>query len=324
MNDENYTVSVIMSTYNEKTEWIKKSIESILYQTFSDFEFIIVIDNPDNVDLIEVLNEYSEKDDRIITIKNSENKGLVYSLNTALSKSRGKYIVRMDADDIAMPYRIEKQLKYLNENNLDLIGAKIQMIDEYGNKNGTVTSKILSNNLLVKDKNIKKMFRTGNCIMHPTWCGKKDVFDKLSGYRDIHACEDYDFLLRAAAAGFKLGNINEELLYYRANFSGISKSNKAKQSCTAHYLSRNSKNINKVTVDDINNFLNSQEGLKYQDKITEYEKNTRILSEYLSNKKYILFLFKLTKLIFTNRCTMMTIHEITLRKYLVFKERSLQ
>ena len=93
-------ISVIMSIYSEKEEWIKESIDSILSQTFRDFEFIIINDNPKRKQNENLLLEYSQKDNRIIVITNKENIGLTKSLNKGLSIAKGKYIARMDADII--------------------------------------------------------------------------------------------------------------------------------------------------------------------------------------------------------------------------------
>ena len=103
-------VSVIMSTYKEPIDWIRQSIDSILNQTFSEFEFIIVVDNPKYKELISVLNDYAEADNRICIMVNENNIGLVKSLNKALSQCNGEYIVRMDADDISLPERIAHQI----------------------------------------------------------------------------------------------------------------------------------------------------------------------------------------------------------------------
>ena len=135
-------VSVIMSIYKEPLEWLHESIDSILYQTFKDFEFIIICDNPEYKEGIELLNEYRKKDDRIIIINNVKNIGLTKSLNKGLAVAKGKYIARMDADDIAMPNRFEHQITYLDKNtDLVAIGSSVSIIDEKGRKTGTIRHK---------------------------------------------------------------------------------------------------------------------------------------------------------------------------------------
>jgi glycosyltransferase involved in cell wall biosynthesis len=111
-------ISAVMSVYNESEEYLRKSIESILNQTYTDFEFIIILDNPDNKKARDILKEYENKDDRIVLLENEKNIGLAPSLNRGVKVARGKYIARMDADDIALPQRFEKQVYFL-ENNPD-------------------------------------------------------------------------------------------------------------------------------------------------------------------------------------------------------------
>lgn len=125
-------ISVIMSTYKESEKFLRESIESILQQTYQDFEFIIILDYPENQEHIRIINEYKEKDSRIQFYINEKNKGLTDSLNTALTYIRGEYVARMDADDIACKDRFEKQIKYLQENDYDLIGGITRMINEDG------------------------------------------------------------------------------------------------------------------------------------------------------------------------------------------------
>lgn len=103
-------ISVIMSTFNEKLEWVKEAIDSIINQTYRNIEFIIIVDNPNNIELKNMLEQYCIEDDRIKIIVNEFNIGLVKSLNKALKICSGEFIARMDADDISVKYRLEKQL----------------------------------------------------------------------------------------------------------------------------------------------------------------------------------------------------------------------
>ena len=131
-------ISVIMSIYSEKEEWIKESIDSILSQTFRDFEFIIINDNPKRKENENLLLEYSQKDNRIIVITNKENIGLTKSLNKGLSIAKGKYIARMDADDISFPTRFQKQIDFLDKNteyvlcgaNISYFGSEEKIIEQ--------------------------------------------------------------------------------------------------------------------------------------------------------------------------------------------------
>jgi glycosyltransferase involved in cell wall biosynthesis len=216
-------ISVIMSTYNEEPDWLKKSIDSILNQTYNHIEFIIVLDNPKNEILKELLSEYQNKENRIKVIENKENIGLVKSLNRALEYCTGKYIARMDADDISMPERLELEKAYLEKNNLDFVFSGMIVIDENGNKRFE-----WDNNAFNVDE-VKKVMGLWNISLHPTWFVKSEVYNNLGGYREIPYCEDYDFSLRSLNKGYKIGKLNENLLLYRMRSTGISQSNNFEQ-----------------------------------------------------------------------------------------------
>ncbi|MBQ9089587.1 MAG: glycosyltransferase family 2 protein [Alphaproteobacteria bacterium] len=113
------TISVIMSTYNRTDSYgedlLSRSVNSILRQTYKDFEFIIINDGSDDK-TAEVLKRFAQQDKRIIVLTNPQNKGLPYSLNKGLDIAKGKYIARMDDDDFSVPSRFDKQVRFLDEN----------------------------------------------------------------------------------------------------------------------------------------------------------------------------------------------------------------
>ena len=127
---EKEKISVIMSVYNEKERELKAAINSILGQTYQNLEFIIILDNPLNKELQIVIEDYAERDSRIRFFINTQNMGLVRSLNKALKYVTGSFIARMDADDISLKSRLEDQLNYLIKNNADFVFAGIEYIDE--------------------------------------------------------------------------------------------------------------------------------------------------------------------------------------------------
>jgi glycosyltransferase involved in cell wall biosynthesis len=213
----NNLVSVIMSTFNEDLNWVKESIDSILSQSYSKLEFIIVLDNPNNNKLKEFLYDYKRMDRRIKIIENKDNLGLVGSLNKALLQCSGKYIARMDADDISFKNRLSIEKNYLEKNNLDFVFSRMQLIDENGNNLYETPNKELT---FIQ---VKKGLEYGNISNHPTWFSKKEVFDALNGYRNVPYCEDYDFILRSINQGFKIGKVNEVLLKYRVRDTSISR-----------------------------------------------------------------------------------------------------
>lgn len=204
-------VSVIMSVYKEPEEYIRKAIESILNQTFEDFEFLIALDNPENELALQVIKEYAEKDRRIKFYINEKNIGLPRSLNLLISKSSGSYIFRMDADDISLPQRLEVQVDYLKNSDVGILGSWGYKMNE-------------------KDENygVFKMPTTEECIriylesgftpmIHPSIAVRKEVFQITKGYRNFQYAQDYDFLLRAYKLGVKLANISQILISYRVH-----------------------------------------------------------------------------------------------------------
>ncbi|HEY8889935.1 MAG TPA: glycosyltransferase [Clostridium sp.] len=223
-SDKQLLVSVIMSVYNEKEKWLMEAIESILKQSYKSLEFIIILDNPDNEKLDNIIKFYCKKDVRIRYFKNEKNMGLVKSLNKALTYAKGEIIARMDADDISMPDRFEKQMNYLNAHpDVDFLGARCINIDEEG-------AELYRDSIVPEDmKLIKNCLVNVDFVNHPTWFFKKKCAEKNEGYREITCAEDYDFLLRLITNGFKLANTNEFLVRYRIRKSGISQSNSLQQ-----------------------------------------------------------------------------------------------
>lgn len=224
-------ISVIMSVYNEKHEWVDTAIQSILDQTFSDFEFIIVLDNPDRTDLYELILKYSEIDSRIIHIINKQNEGLTKSLNKAIELSRGKYIARMDADDISMANRLEKQISFFfNNSDIDLVGTNAIFINEDG--------VIINRNRKLPERSflIKKLLKYNNYFIHPTWMFKREIFFKIGFYKDIYCAEDYDFICRLIIHGYRVTNINEYLFKYRRRSNSIMRSNQYVQYKIVRYV----------------------------------------------------------------------------------------
>ncbi|MCI9613858.1 MAG: glycosyltransferase [Dorea sp.] len=270
-------VSVLMSVYKEPLSYIRYSVDSILNQSYKDIEFIIIVDNPSNMDLITLLKEYEKKERCIKLFINEKNLGLTGSLNKALNYAQGEFIARMDADDISMPKRIEKQLEYLTHNQLDLIGSNIQDINENGNICSDVTIYPETNEQIIR------YARYNSPIPHPTWFGKKSVFDKLNGYQEVEACEDYDFLVRAILDGFKLGNIQEPLLKYRINLKGISSTKKAKQKTALYFIRKNYRRGVSVSEKKYEEFISSAKGERKLADLNDYYKKTSKLKELPKN-----------------------------------------
>lgn len=269
-------ITVLLPVYNEDKNLVIQAMESILTQTFNDFCLLVALDNPENEIIKKIMYTYCEKDKRIKFIINSHNMGLANSLNNMLKYVETPFIARMDADDISFCDRLEKQYNYMKKNDIDILGTNIIDISQDGE---IIRDK---NKAPLTDKYIKKVLKYDNCIAHPTWFVKKTVYDHLSGYRDIFACEDYDFLIRASICGFKLGNLQENLLYYRKSPDGISMKNTCIQKATAEFLriKQNKQIIEKIEIDE---YLSSEKGRKeinkwrqYYDLLNELKENNQM------------------------------------------------
>jgi glycosyltransferase involved in cell wall biosynthesis len=207
-----------MSVYNGG-KYLGESIQSILGQTFSNFEFIIINDcSTDNS--LTIINDYIKKDKRIVLINNSRNLGLTKSLNLGIKEARGKYIARIDSDDIALPNRLKTQYDFLEKNkDIFLVGSSSYTIDESG-KVRTI-KKVLTNVEYIRDK-----LSIQNCISHPTIMFKNEGFT----YRENFVySQDYDFYLILLSNHKKITNLVEPLIKYRISTNAISWSKKSAQ-----------------------------------------------------------------------------------------------
>ena len=210
-------VSILLPLYNESVEYATLAIDSLCNQTYTELEIILLLDNPQNKRLLSLLKEYTQRDNRIVLYINEKNMGLPTTLNFGISVAHGEFIARMDGDDISMPQRIEKQLSYLLSHScIDLLGTNAYIIDENGDTIGEYKK-------TSSDYSQKMMLKHCNCNMiHPTWLGKAELF-RACLYREFFHCEDYDFMLRAYAAGYKFHNLSIPLLKYRVQQKSISR-----------------------------------------------------------------------------------------------------
>jgi len=207
-------ISVLMPVYNAQ-KYIKVAVESILNQTFTDFEFIIINDGSSDESL-KIIEGYALQDARIKVI-NRENKGLIKTLNEGLKLAKGKYIARMDADDISLPLRFEKQIQYLEEHSDCIaVGTLAKLIDSDGDVIGPMGSLTAHSEIDNAHLNGK-----GGAIVHPSAMFRTDEVLSEGGYLEgfMHA-EDLELWLRLAEVG-KLANIPETLFLYRQHLDSI-------------------------------------------------------------------------------------------------------
>lgn len=209
-------ISVIMSVYNERKEWLIESIESILKQSYSNFEFIIVLDQPENEKLRDLILYYADIDKRVRVVINEKNCGLVHSLNKALSMAKGDLIARMDADDISELNRFEIQVKYLDFTRFDIVGGAMRFINEDGSVLGNSSSYGQS------PETCKKSLLFRAVLPHPTWMFRRSVIEDVGFYKHVQTAEDYDLVCRAVSFGKKAVNMPQILLNYRLRDTGVS------------------------------------------------------------------------------------------------------
>jgi glycosyltransferase involved in cell wall biosynthesis len=207
------SVSVVMSVHNDK-RYVKASIESVLKQTFSDFEFIIV-DNASTDGSEAILKDYALVDSRIRLLQ-FEVPGLTNALNFALSYATGEYIARQDADDILSPQRLEKQVRFLEANrDVALVGTGIRLIDVNGDELGV---KVYPTS---HDALCELLLKCENPLPHSTIMCRKLVFDQLGHYDSLFAkAQDYALYLRVIQ-GHRVASLDEPLTYLRYRTDSI-------------------------------------------------------------------------------------------------------
>ena len=219
-------ISIIIAVYNG-AKFIQQTIDSLLSQTYSDFEIIIIVNCSDDNTMDILKNVLDER----ITIYETNICQLAFNLNFGLLKSQGQYIVRIDADDIAEPTRLAKQLNVIETNEFDVVGSNLTYIDE---NNKVIGEKIYPE----KDKDIRKSIFYKSNIAHPSVIYKKETILKVGGYMNGKVSEDYDLWLRLMRdQSVRFYNIQEKLTRYRIH-SSQAKGNKYAFAEIAGYMLR--------------------------------------------------------------------------------------
>ena len=218
-------ISVLMTTYNSQ-EYISEAIESILNQTFKDFEFIIINDGSTDK-TAEIIKSYEDK--RIKFIDNEKNQGLVTVLNQGLELCKGEYIARMDSDDISLPERFAKQVEYLDAHKeVGILGTSFY---QFG--------KNVKEKIFIKKTNVTYLDAALDCpVAHPSIMMRKSVLDKYNlRYRpEYKHAEDYDLWARAIKYT-KIENLPDVLLKYRYHATNISVVHNSEQNNIANQIS---------------------------------------------------------------------------------------
>lgn len=260
-------ISVVMPVYNEE-KYIGEAIESILHQTFEDFEFIII--NDGSTDRTKsIISSFSDARIKVLT---QTNKGLTQSLNKGLSVSTGEYIARMDGNDISLPCRLQKQVEYLESHpRIGLVGAYYLNIDEKGTEFKTYR-------YATDDKEIRRILWTDCPFCHSLVIYRTQCITEVGDYRErIGPAEDYDLWFRISEK-FLVANIPEPLHKVRVTVTGITLKNRINQiraACLVRYLAQQRKDAGR---DDLDQMKDEEIGMLLDSLLPKTKKNVRSVS----------------------------------------------
>lgn len=215
-------ISCIMSNYNTEPEMFRKAIESILEQTLSNFELILIDDKSTIIDSTNVIREYEKKDSRIVAIYNEQNKGLAGALNIGLEVAKGDYIARFDTDDICVKNRFEKQIAYMKKNKLDICSTFAHLFGAYDDVVSTcfyscddVASQLLFSCYI---------YHTPVMMKHSFLLEHGLIYDET-----FDGAEDFDLFTRCREAGARIAIMPEVMFHYRLHSSSVCHTQKPKQ-----------------------------------------------------------------------------------------------
>jgi glycosyltransferase involved in cell wall biosynthesis len=302
-------VSVVMSVYNTE-KYLTESINSILNQTYTDFEFIIVNDGS-NDNSLEIINSFH--DTRIVII-NQSNTGLAKALNNGIKLAKGKYIARMDADDISNKDRIEKQVVFLNENpQYVVIGSNATFIDMQSNR-------LYDSNYFLNDNEIRDRLPLSP-FFHSSTMFKKNIFEEIGGYNEKikHHFEDRILWNQMAKLG-KLGNLPETLISYRLVPNSISNKKSEKFKIFDEICNKIIETGN-VTEKDLKIISKLSESQTDSEKLANY--HLRLGKIYLENnfnrQKAIFHLTKTLSIHFFNKVAIFNLFLCVTPRWLIYK-----
>ena len=304
-------VSIILASYNAE-KYIKEAVDSIINQTYDNLE-IIIVDDCSTDTTCKILEKYAFKDKRIILYKNIENSKLPYSLNFSIKKANGKYLARMDADDISLPTRIAEQVKFMETHkDIGICGTAVELFGE------NVKEHILSHPKTHKEMKTRLLFSV--CFNHPTVMLRKNLLiDNVLSYNlEYVNSQDYELWSRLCDIT-KMANIYKVLLKYRIVSNSITATtDKYKEELRYQLLkgvfTKVLENLNIVNTEEENklhfiiglndrmqkNSIDMNDLDRYLSKIVESNKKTKYfdvnyLMKFLSRKYIIALYFQLKK-----------------------------
>ena len=220
-----------MSVYNCEA-YLAAAVDSVLAQTFTDFEFLIVNDGSTDGSL-PLLRDYAAKDARIRLVSRP-NTGITRALNEMIDLARGRYLARMDADDISVPHRFARQVEYLDAHpECVIVGSRVMLMEPFGSPVAES-----GHNLTHDEIDAELLTRSGWAMVHPAVMMRADAVRRVGGYRvQWKHCEDHDLFLRLAEAG-KVANLPDVLLWYRRHYASINFNKSAEQAAQKEALLR--------------------------------------------------------------------------------------
>jgi glycosyltransferase involved in cell wall biosynthesis len=200
-----------MGVYNG-LPYLRESIESVLDQTYADFEFLVV-DDASTDGTAGIVSEYAARDDRIRLLRNRDNHGLTRSLNRALDAATGEFVARQDADDRSEPTRFERQVAYLDTHpDVAVVGTGAQLVD--------ATGETVDRRLVRSDPSLADLQRK-NHLIHGSVMGRRRAFADVDGYDEFFRySQDYDLWLRLAAE-YELANVPDPLYVLREHEESV-------------------------------------------------------------------------------------------------------
>lgn len=201
------TVTILMAVYNDKP-FIEQALDSILKQVNDEME-LLIIDDGSSDGSQQILNDLAAQYSQVRLLRNEQNQGLGYCLSLGVEQARGKYIIRMDADDICVPDRLAKQICFLDQNpDIDIVGGAAIEIDEFG-KLGQFRRRPTQHSEIAK-------VIWANPLIHATVAFRKEKIIQVGNYNSsLRRRQDYDLWFRCLKAGLRFANISEPLIYYR-------------------------------------------------------------------------------------------------------------
>jgi glycosyltransferase involved in cell wall biosynthesis len=206
-------VSVVMSAYNA-SPYVRQATESILNQSFTDFEFL-VIDDGSTDDTLSVLRELASRDDRV-TLLTHEHRGIPRESNCGIALARGEFVARQDADDISNPHRLAREVEFLDHNpDVAVVGSVAEVIDATGSHLRTLE-------VPLTHEEIRSRLPLEICFLHGSLLMRKVALQEVEGYREqFPVSSDFDLYVRLSER-FKVANLPQALYHYRARPDRVS------------------------------------------------------------------------------------------------------